>query len=158
MTHARFLTLSLAAFAVLGPTLGCGGPEPAADTAAPVVSSHGADSAPEVAWAASWDDALAAASNQDQAVLVTFYADWCIWCTRLENTTMADREVAGFLAGNLVPVRLDVEGDGERLSRDYGVNGLPTVLIVSAAGEEISRIEGYLPPGDFLEWVKGALA
>jgi thiol:disulfide interchange protein len=93
-------------------------------------------------------------------VLVTFYADWCIWCTRLENTTLTDREVAGIHGRQaLVPVRLDVEGDGQDACPATTVStGCPPCSSWSAAGDEISRIEGYLPPGDFLEWVKGALA
>ena len=158
MSLARILSLALVFVAVLGFNLACTKADPPVEDGPPIVVAHGDDSTIDVAWAKNWDDALARASSQEQAVLVTFYADWCIWCTRLENTTLTDRDVAGFVAEALVPVRLDVEGDGQELSRDFRVNGLPTVLIVDAEGAEISRIEGYLPPGDFLEWIKGALA
>lgn len=154
MTTRVLVGMALVALAGCG---GSGGGEQAVEAPPPAISTHASEPA-EVSWAPSWQDALERASEQDQAVLVTFYADWCIWCTRFETTTMTDRDVSGFVAANLVPVRLDVEAEGRGLSREFRVNGLPTLVLVDASGSEISRAEGYLPPGEFLKWVRASLA
>ncbi len=116
--------------------------------AAAAVTSH----APvEVPWATSWDAAFERARAEDKPVLVTFSAEWCVWCARLEATTFGDHKVASLLADRVVPVDLDVDGPGRELSDRYGVDPLPTVLVLSHDGSELGRIVGYLPPGGFLE-------
>lgn len=136
---------------VLCITAGCTGQEtPEAAVQATNLENHSED----IQWAGSWDAALFRARSEEKVVLVTFYADWCMWCKKLENTTLADNAVASFLAENTVPIRLDVDGDGRELSDEYDVDGLPTVLVLGEDGTEMGRIPGYLPPEGFLERVK----
>lgn len=102
-------------------------------------------------WAGSWKAAQQEAKARHKPILVTFYADWCIWCKKLDQTTLSDSRVASFLDKATIPVRLDVDGDGRELSDQYHVDGLPTVLLIDADGTEIGRIPGYLPPDGFLD-------
>ena len=80
-----------------------------------------------------------------------------MWCKRLESTTLRDTKVATLLSDRVVPVNLDVEGDGRELSNRYHVDGLPTVLVLDSSGREIGRIPGYMPPTGFLEQVERIL-
>jgi tetratricopeptide (TPR) repeat protein len=48
-----------------------------------------------------------------------------------------------------VPVRIKVREHPELMER-YGANWTPTILILDPQGKERHRIEGFLPPGDFL--------
>ena len=128
-------------------------PEPVAVEAA----AEAPESAGAITWADDWKTALTKAGAEDKAVLVTFYADWCIWCKKLDSTTLADTQVATFLRENVVPLRLDVDNEGRSLSEDYRVDGLPTVLVLNSAGEEIGRIPGYLPPDGFLDRMQAFL-
>ncbi|RLE24383.1 MAG: hypothetical protein DRJ65_09975 [Acidobacteria bacterium] len=136
---------------VLCAATGCTGQETsdAATQAAISPTQHG-----DVQWAQTWDAALFRARSEEKVVLVTFYADWCIWCKKLEDTTLADSSVVSFLAEKTVPVRLDVDGAGRELSDEYRVDGLPTVLILKNDGTELGRIPGYLPPEGFLERIR----
>ncbi len=127
---------------------GQGGPEGAAQAAVSTSQSG------NIQWAQTWDAALFRARSEEKVVVVTFYADWCIWCKKLEDTTLADSSVASFLAENTVPVRLDVDGAGRELSDQYRVDGLPTVLVLKNDGTELGRIPGYLPPEGFLERIQ----
>lgn len=127
---------------------GCTGRE----TPEAAVHSSGEETHSEsIQWAGTWDAAVFRARSEEKPVLVTFYADWCMWCRKLENTTLADNTVAGYMAKNTVPIRLDADGDGKELSDEYDVDGLPTVLVLGQDGTEIGRIPGYLPPEEFLE-------
>ena len=136
---------------VLCVSAGCTGQEgPEAAVQIPVSESESVT----VQWADTWDAAFSRAQTEEKVVLVTFYADWCIWCKKFEDTTLADNSVASFLSNNTVPIRLDVDGAGQDLSDEYEVDGLPTVLVLRADGSELGRIPGYLPPEGFLQRVK----
>jgi thiol:disulfide interchange protein len=110
-----------------------------------------------IEWASDWDSAFVKARSTEKPVMAVFYADWCIWCKRLDNTTLLDTGVASFVADNVVPVRLDIDAAGKELSREFRVQGPPTIIVFSAQGTEIGRIPGYLPPDGFLQRVKTIL-
>jgi hypothetical protein len=46
----------------------------------------------------------------------------------------------------------------QRLSKLYGVQWTPTILVLDASGEERHRIEGFLPVEDFLPQLAFGLA
>jgi thiol:disulfide interchange protein len=118
----------------------------------PVAASH---STKGVAWVTDWDTALSRAKKENKVVVVDFYADWCVWCRRLDSTTYRDPAVVRFLAEKTVPLKLNVEGSpGRALANKYGVDGLPTIVILGADGREVGRIPGYMPADRFLETVK----
>jgi thiol:disulfide interchange protein len=123
-------------------------------TIATAVTSHGAV---EVDWSRDLPAALERARAEGKPVLVTFYADWCVWCKKLESTTLSDNAVRTVLRDQVIPVTLDVDGDGRELSNVYRVDGLPTILVLDGNGREIGRIPGYMSPTGFLEQVEGFL-
>jgi len=143
------LTFSaLAAFIIL---TACSGPEPASEAPVAAVTNH---ATVEVTWESDMPAALERARNEGKLVLVNFYADWCVWCKRLESTTLRDAKVASILQNKMVPLSLNVEGDGKELSNEYQVDGLPTIIVLDAGGREIGRIPGYMPPDSFLKRVE----
>ena len=153
MKTTRTLASIIIASTLVISCLGCGGGP--SDDPAMVVSSHEATA---IEWSTDRDSAFAKARTEQKAILVTFYADWCIWCKRFEDTTLADNKVASYLSDTVVAVRLDVDGDGRELSNQYEVDGLPTILMLNTEGVELGRIPGYMPPSGFLERVRGFLS
>ena len=141
------------AMAVLTVT-GCSRPEPAPQAPVDMVTDHRTIS---VTWEKDLPSALERAQHEGKPVLVNFYADWCVWCKRLESTTLRDAKVASILQERVVPVSLDVDGSGRELSNEFRVDGLPTIIMLDADGHEIGRIPGYMPPDTFLERVEGFL-
>jgi thiol:disulfide interchange protein len=149
--HEHTLNLAMAALLSVGMLTACGGQSsevPADGSAVEAVSVH---RTARIDWEKSWDSAFTRAKSEDKPVLVSFQAEWCVWCKKLESTTYRDSTVMALLADSLVPLTLDVDGDGERLSNEHGVESLPTVLVFGADGEERGRINGYLPPSRFVE-------
>lgn len=144
------LALSTAAATLI--IAGCGGSEPEPPAAAGTITTHETTS---VRWEKDFSSALERARKENKPVLVNFYADWCVWCKRLESTTLRDGKVASMLQNQMVPISLDVEGDGRELSNQYRVDGLPTILVLDGEGRELGRIPGYMPPAGFLEQVQG---
>jgi thiol:disulfide interchange protein DsbD len=147
--------------ATVGLSIGCGAAsdrvDPSADATVPgaTVATHGDV---EVAWENDWDAAFEKARAQDKMVLASFEAEWCVWCRRLETTTYRDAKVASLLGSTVVPVALDVDRNGRELSDTYEVDGLPTVVVFDIEGRELGRIDGYMPPGSFLERLEAILA
>ena len=147
----KLSALSIFAAAAAMIVTACSRPE--AVPAAPVetVSNHATI---EVDWESDMPSALERARDEGKPVLVNFYADWCVWCKRLESTTLRDAKVASVLQNKVVPLSLNVESDGKELSNEYQVDGLPTIIVLDAGGREIGRIPGYMPPDSFLERVE----
>ena len=50
--------------------------------------------------------------------------------------------------------------DAERWRRQYGINGVPTVVFLAPDGNEVrpARVEGFMPPERFIERVRIAEA
>ena len=143
--------LTLAALAAFITLTACGGPEPVSEAPVETIATH---ATVEIVWESDMPSALERARNEGKPVLVNFYADWCVWCKRLETTTLKDAKVASVLQNKVVPLSLNVEGDGKELSNEYEVDGLPTIIVLDAAGRELGRIPGYMPPDSFLERVE----
>lgn len=145
------VVLMMAALTACGAGPADEGPSPASIG---TVSTH---ETAQLEWEKSWDSAFTRAKSEDKPVLVTFEAEWCVWCKKLESTTYRDSAVMSLISDSLVAVTLDVDDEGRELSDAHGVESLPTVLVFSPDGEERGRINGYLPPGRFVEAVNEIL-
>ena len=152
ITHRLLATAAIASLFIVA---ACGRSENEVETAiADTITTHGTV---EVSWAKDLPGALERARAEGKPVLVNFYAEWCVWCKRLESTTLRDNDVKTLLRDQVIPLSLDVDGNGRNLSNQYRVDGLPTILVLDGNGREIGRIPGYMPPTGFLERVEGIL-
>ena len=83
---------------------------------------------------ASWEkDVL----QSDRPVLVDFWAEWCGPCRALAPTVEA---VAEKYSATAYVVKLNVD-DNPKISQQYGIKGIPT-LILFRAGKEEERVVG----------------
>ena len=67
----------------------------------------------------------------------------------METDTFSNDEVASFLNFNFICIRIDFEKNSDLVAM-YDIPGFPTVLLLSAEGEELGRIMGYKPPDIFM--------
>lgn len=93
--------------------------------------------------------ATSLAKQHKSMVMLVFTADWCTWCERMDRETFSSADVKAELA-DIVALKLDAEGKGERLAARYGVDSYPTIVFVNGDGDEVDRILGYLPPAEFV--------
>jgi thioredoxin:protein disulfide reductase len=109
------------------------------------------------------EQALAATLEGGRPAMLDFTADWCAPCHELERFTFSDRRVKE-ATRDFRAFKVDLtkyqSPDAERWRRQYGINGVPTVVFLSPDGNEVgpARVEGFIPPARFLERVQAALA
>ncbi len=113
----------------------------------------------EIVWLHSLSEAMKQGSARNTLILVDLVADWCGWCRLMEKETWSQPSVAE-LSGKYVFLRLNVETDpdGSALSKRFKIADLPTVLLLTAQGDEFARLREYLPAQEFLDKLKAALA
>ena len=104
------------------------------------------------------NDALALAKQQNQAVMLDFYADWCISCKEMEHNTFTDKAVIESMKDTLL-IQADVTLDDEQdktLNKRFGLYGPPAIIFFDKSGKENKayRIVGYKGPKDFNEHVQ----
>lgn len=94
-----------------------------------------------------FDSAKSKAMEEGKLFFVDFYADWCLPCKWMDETTFKNSEVVDILNDNFVALKVDVdELDGFELRQKFGVNVFPTLLVFGADGSLIKRIEETMPP------------
>lgn len=104
--------------------------------------------------------ALARAEAQGRFVVLDFYADWCVSCKEMEDTTFRDTRVRSALEGSIA-LRADVTAydDADRaLMRQLGVLGPPAILFFSPdrAERRRYRLVGFEDADEFAQRLTGA--
>jgi thiol:disulfide interchange protein DsbD len=91
-----------------------------------------------IAWHTDLPTALADARRLGRPVLVDFAADWCPPCITMKHDVWPDSQVANAVNAAYVPLLVDVDAQPEVAAR-YGVNGIPSVLVLDEDGAELRR-------------------
>jgi protein disulfide-isomerase len=131
-----------------------------------LASLHG-----QAEWGTDYAKALAAAEKSGRPVLVNFTgSDWCGFCVRLKDELLVKPAFTRWAADKLVLLELDFPRNKEQpaaekeqnaeLKKKFAVRGYPTLILISAKGEEIERFVGYAPGSSqaHLEKLKAAVA
>jgi len=100
-------------------------------------------------------DALARSADADKPVLVDFFAEWCVACKVMEDTTLSDPRVLDAM-GNYDLYRVDIteiNQENQNIMADYDIFGLPSFVFFAPDGDEIpeSRVLGEMDSERFLK-------
>lgn len=107
--------------------------------------SGAAAPASAVAWVHDVDQALAEArATRKKGVLVDFYASWCPPCMAMKHEVWPAPTVVQALGQDYLAVQVDADQDRTWAAR-YGVDTLPTVLLLDSEGRVVNRHTGFLP-------------
>ena len=113
----------------------------------------------EVAWRSDYEAALAQAAEADRPVLLDFTADWCPPCKQMLRDVYSNKTLAKRIEKHVIPVKVDLSKPNEKqeaLARQWGVRGIPTLVILDSEGREVSRRIGYVPGEELVSWLQQA--
>ena len=104
--------------------------------------------------------ALARAEARGRFAMLDFYADWCVSCKEMEESTFGDRRVRAALA-EVELLRVDVTANDaadQALMKRLGVLGPPAILFFGPDGRERRRYRtvGFRGAAEFTSRVTGA--
>lgn len=84
--------------------------------------------------------------NQDQPVLVDFFADWCGPCKMLSPIL---KQVKDKLGDGITILKIDVDKN-QALASKYQVRGVPTMLLFKN-GKQVWRQSGVLQESEIIK-------
>lgn len=109
------------------------------------------------------DVIYSATAEKHDVSIIFFMAEWCGWCKRLKNESLADSTVIQILGEsyNIAWINPDADssvvcGDStvtcRQMTNDvFGVRGFPTIAFCRRSGELIGLAPGYKPVADFVD-------
>ena len=105
---------------------------------------------PSIRWEHRFDEAVKKARAAKKPIMIDFWADWCSWCHRLDQTTYVDPVVVK-LSEDFIALKLDTEGGkkNQDIALHYNVATLPTITFITPGGRQILTLKGFQGPGQF---------
>ncbi|MEA3354384.1 MAG: thioredoxin family protein [Campylobacterota bacterium] len=101
----------------------------------------------------SYTEGLKDAISQKKPMVIFMYGNNCPWCSRMEKTTLSNKEVVEYLNKNFVFVALNQDRGG--FPKKYTPKGVPTTYIVNPENERIIyTMMGYKESQKFLSRLK----
>jgi len=133
-------------------------PEPATK-AAEVASAKPA----AIAWVntkttADVESAFSTAKADKKPIFLFWTAAWCPPCNHVKSTIFTRDE---FIAKSKAFVPVYVDGDtpsGQAIGKRFNVSGYPTMVLLTADGSEVTRLEGAIEPAKYMQLLDYGLA
>jgi thioredoxin:protein disulfide reductase len=150
---ARTVSAAAAAYAlVLLAGFGLGATDPLAPLPA-LASHHEQLTFRTIKSVGDLDREVSQAQASHRAVMLDFYADWCVSCKEMEKYTFTDPAVQATLK-DVVLLRADVtanDTDDQALLKRFGIYGPPTIAFYGTDGRELApyRVVGFMKAPEF---------
>jgi len=110
----------------------------------------------KIEWLENYDEALTVSKSENKPVLIFFTgSDWCGFCKKLKQEVFNKPQFSEALGDRFVYVVIDQPMKGQKpeldeqkdkLLKQYGVRGLPSVVIVDSDGRQVAKT-GYKEGG-----------
>ena len=133
-------------------------PEPATKSAVAPAAKPAAIAWVNTQTTADVEAAFAAARSGKKPVFLFWTAAWCPPCNHVKSTIFTRDE---FIAKSASFVPLYIDGDtpsGQALGKRFNVSGYPTMVLLTADGNEVTRLEGAIEPAKYLQLLDYGLA
>ncbi len=106
--------------------------------------------------------------KRKKPALIFFHTDWCHYCSKMEQETLASPEVTAYLNRYFTNIKVNPEKERSKIKiktlnqkitpmelfRGAGGRGFPTVLFFDRKGNPITSLPGYLDKETFLLFIK----
>lgn len=87
--------------------------------------------------------------NQDKAVLIDFFAEWCGPCKMMSPIL---KDVKDTLGDSITIIKIDVDKN-QALASKYQVRGVPTLMLFKT-GKQLWRQSGLLQKNEIIKTVE----
>ncbi|NOZ24178.1 MAG: thioredoxin fold domain-containing protein [Planctomycetes bacterium] len=124
-------------------------------TPKPTPTAKTEDASP-IPWMNSVMEAESRSITEQKPILIDVWADWCVKCEELAQTTFRDPRVVEEIK-RFIPVKLDFSDTKspqvEKWKQEYGIQQLPTVLFMDRNGElqKDLTVHDYISPEEMLK-------
>lgn len=98
------------------------------------------------------DAALAKGKQEGKPTLLFFTASWCPPCKHMKSEVLPQESVANTIRDQFVGVYIDIDARGAD-AQAYGIEGVPTFIVLNKNGEEIARRSGAMSTGEFQQFL-----
>ena len=92
-----------------------------------------------------YQNSLAVGKKEGKKIFLSFYADWCAYCAKMNKETFTDPAVVTYLNQHFISTKVNSDKQ-QQLARKYNVKGLPSTWFLAENGEAIANLPGYIPP------------
>ena len=108
-----------------------------------------------IAWERDYTKAVQRAHSEKKWIVADMFTDWCVLCKQMDIETFGDPALVAHMADRYVWLKLntETEEDGKRLQKEFAILNYPTVLVLDGQGEEVDRVDRFLPAAQFRETV-----
>lgn len=92
-----------------------------------------------------------ALQNNDK-MIIDFYADWCIPCKELDALTFSDAKVISALSdfkSLKVDMTKSLSEETAQIREKFKIIGMPTILFIDSKGNEVNRLTGFVSAEEF---------
>jgi tetratricopeptide (TPR) repeat protein len=110
-----------------------------------------------VNWRTDYNKARQEAVEKNRPLLIDFGTVDCVWCKKLDSTTLRDPAVVGVLNDRFIPLRIDASKDVP-LAEALRIQSFPTCVIAAADGKILATVEGFREAIRFNELLQRVLA
>ena len=91
----------------------------------------------------SYKDGMERGKFEKKKIFLHFYADWCVYCKKMQQSTFVDPEVIETLNQDYIPIRVNTDLDPDT-ARHYGVSPIPDTWFIHPGGEPIGNRPGFI--------------
>jgi len=105
-----------------------------------------------------YKDGMARGKFEKKQIFLHFYADWCVYCKKMEKTTFKDPEVVNALNQDYIPIRVNTDLEPGTAAL-YNVGPIPDTWFIFDNGEPNGNRRGYISAEEMkvlLKLLKGA--
>lgn len=111
----------------------------------------------QIVWRSDLSVAHHEAVSMNRPLLITFGAEWCEYCQKMDTGTFTDATVAQYVNRSFVPVKLDIEQSAD-IARILEVKRIPCTIALSPHADLLGRMTGCVKTEQFqdtLEQIEG---
>ncbi|MBW1616760.1 MAG: thioredoxin fold domain-containing protein [Deltaproteobacteria bacterium] len=96
-----------------------------------------------------YEEGIKLAKDQNKKIFIDFYADWCVFCKKMENETFANADIANYLNQNFIPVKVITDNE-KSLSLKYKITGLPSFIFLDEKTKRITKLPGFVSASNLM--------